>query len=66
MNKLKKCEVCGGEMAVIDTREFLGKAIWRKRKCRECGQTVFTLEDETDKSLAEGGCYRKEGMRNEA
>ena len=43
------CPECNGGTLVIDTREFAG-AVYRRRKCRNCGYKFYTEETEIDKS----------------
>jgi len=42
---VKNCMDCGGNTTVTDSRNKNG-AIWRKRKCNECGYSFTTVEVE--------------------
>ena len=44
-----KCEACGGESAVVDTRKSgISNSIHRRRKCRACKRTWATIEMSAD------------------
>ncbi len=39
-----KCRKCGGWTEVADTQKF-SMFVWRKRKCKECGEFASTHEN---------------------
>lgn len=41
------CLKCGGKTKTIDSRPFAGTR-YRKRKCLECNNQFWTVEDEAD------------------
>ena len=41
------CKICGGNTRVIDTAASPDKQI-RRRKCKTCGATFYTVELKTD------------------
>ena len=44
-----KCEACGGESLVVDSRKSsIENAIHRRRKCRICKRTWATIEMSAD------------------
>ena len=44
-----KCEACGGESAVVDSRKSsVNNAIHRRRKCRICSRRWATIEMPAD------------------
>lgn len=43
------CPVCRGKTRVLDTRSDYD-AVYRRRKCKECGYTMTTTEYENDGS----------------
>lgn len=44
------CEICGGKSGVIDTISQ-DDAVYRKRKCKECGHIFYTEEVDSDGTI---------------
>lgn len=43
------CPVCGGKTRVLDSRSDC-EGVYRRRKCVECGYSLYTTEYESDGS----------------
>lgn len=39
------CPSCGGKLGVVDMKQDT-QSVYRRRKCPECGQLIYTLESE--------------------
>ena len=48
---IKECEICLNDTEVIDTRTTKDGMIRRKRICRSCGHTFYTIEVFDDKNI---------------
>lgn len=44
-----ECMECDGTMRVLDTRTYAGE-VYRRRQCKTCGKTVWTVEVECTES----------------
>ena len=42
-----KCKRCGGDYKIVETAQD-DNYTYRKRECKECGDWIFTTEEESD------------------
>lgn len=42
------CNICGGSLKVIDTVNTPRNEIYRKKRCDNCGELIFTVEEEIE------------------
>lgn len=47
-----RCPVCAGKLKTVMTRADC-EQVYRKRKCRNCGQIVYTVEAENEEEAKE-------------
>lgn len=42
------CKKCGGGLWIIDNVHNLNNESYRRRKCKECGHIMYTIETEVE------------------
>jgi transcriptional regulator NrdR family protein len=42
------CPECGGKIRTIETAQIGTEETYRRKKCTDCGRTMFTIEFEVD------------------